>query len=261
MNRISQVAEQLLGEQNRFKRVPKWTWLLIAILASWAMLHLVALSDSWNVRVTVVIDTPEGEKTGSSIWRIHHYTEPSFFPAQGGSFYKVDKGEAVVIDLGRRGKVFALLRGADSDIDYSHRVVLKVFPQRGRTPVGTMVLLDRSEYPMLVRFKNENDPKTVENVYGTEIVEKDGNPPPQGETIPQFLTKIHPALIDHVESDLGAGVRIKSVSLEIVEDPVSMRLKDILPWLSRTRGTLGGEDYTGVRIYQRLDVGDFQRGA
>lgn len=261
MKKILEILRSPLGKENGFKQAPKWMCFLFVILALWGMLHFVALFDSWTVRMTVVIDTPEGPKAGSSVWRIIHHSEPSFFPAQGGSFYKIDEGEAVVIDLGKRGTVFALLRGADGDADYGYHVALKVFPQRDNTPAGTQTVLDSSQYPMFVRFQNMDDPMTIENVYGTESMDKAGNPPPQGRVTPEMFRTFRASKADRFEQRLGAGVRVEKITLEVTDDSVSLQLKRHLPWLSKIRDrTLEGKTSTGLPLYSQLYTWDFLRG-
>src|SRR6218665_2890440 len=60
-------------------------------------------------KMTVTVETPEGIKTGSAVREAGRYTEPSILPDQGGVFYRVIGGEAVVVDLAERGVLFALI--------------------------------------------------------------------------------------------------------------------------------------------------------
>src|SRR5689334_19573264 len=62
-------------------------------------------------RVTVTVETPEGIKTGSAVREASMYHETSILPDQGGTFYNIAKGQAVAVDLGKRGVLFVLLGG------------------------------------------------------------------------------------------------------------------------------------------------------
>jgi hypothetical protein len=60
-------------------------------------------------RLTLVVETPEGERSGSSVTQ-----ETTSFPggltrAQGWALWTEFVGEAVVVDLGQRGLLFATL--------------------------------------------------------------------------------------------------------------------------------------------------------
>jgi hypothetical protein len=177
------------------------------------------------------------------------HSEPSIFPGAGGTSYRVTRGEAVVVDLGNRGLLFALLRGIDDDVDYSHHVALNVFPAREQTHIGAKVTLTPDQYPMFVRFKDLNNPRTVEEAIETE---------PTGSSYPQH-TRIKG---DHFELMFGKGVRLVQVTIETTNDPTKEEVRSVLPWLADISGkTLSGQ--TGVftnKLYDRLDTSDFYRG-
>jgi hypothetical protein len=251
--KILEIIKQLFGEENGFKQIPKWIWVVVVILAVWAMFHIGEPSDSWNVRMTVEIATPEGVKTGSSVWRIHHDNEPQILPNQSGAYY-VDRGEAIEIDLGRRGIVFALLRGADLNVDYSHVIAFTVFPLGEKTPPGTVATLAPQQFPLFVHFKNMDDPRTVETVYGDILREK---------AIPSnnlFQKPTEQIRVNRMADVFGSGVAITSVSMEVTKDSPKLALQRILPWLSSLHGHLSGSTISGMQLFQYLSVDEFQRG-
>ena len=62
---------------------------------------------SWRYEVTITVDTPEGVKTGSAVHEISNSKGLFGFPDAGNP---ADiEGEAVVVDLGERGVLFALI--------------------------------------------------------------------------------------------------------------------------------------------------------
>ena len=139
---------------------------------------------SWNYKLTLVVETPEGQVVGSAVRKVYGYREPiilQFLPSASYAHADV-KGEAVVVDLGQRGVLFALLtasNGVNGDAKY---IVFRGFPfhwkdATGETHIGGSELtsegiryyrslkgrkeLALEKLPMLVRFRDIKDPKTV----------------------------------------------------------------------------------------------------
>ena len=79
------------------------------------------IPSTWNYRITVEIDTPEGIKSGSAVRKVVATLQPKVTPETKQVSHRV-YGEAVVIDLGKRGVVFALIG--------SHEEVYKAFPEK-----------------------------------------------------------------------------------------------------------------------------------
>ncbi|MDI6837810.1 MAG: hypothetical protein QMD99_19150, partial [Rhizobiaceae bacterium] len=77
----------------------------------------------WRQKLTVTVDTPAGQRTGSSVVSVNVYDTPSWwglgdFAGAGGSSLS---GEAVTVDLGGGRFLFALLK------DYSFETARKTF--------------------------------------------------------------------------------------------------------------------------------------
>ncbi len=112
-------------------------WLVfLSVVALLGVAYAAVISKgSWRYRMTVTVETPEGLKTGSAVREIVaikvHGTKVS------GSA-KVSKGEAVVVDLGKRGVLFALITGGKFGPDYGHSIVFDAFrfEHGGLTPEG-----------------------------------------------------------------------------------------------------------------------------
>ncbi len=147
-------------------------------------------------RVTVEIETPEGIKIGSAVREVGAYTEPSILPDQGGTSYNITKGEAVVVDLGQRGVVFALLGG-----DREARVVSRAIRLEGKQ---LPFELQQKDYPQFVFFRDRYDPKTVEPLLEFSLC-------PDEKKLPQ---KIRCIKEDMFAPKLGEGVKLKSVLVE-----------------------------------------------
>jgi hypothetical protein len=248
-------------------KIPKTIWVLaglvVAIYMAWSMAYP---SGSWRYRMTVSVETPEGIKTGSAVREVHAYTYPQLLSTTMGHVY-VRKGEAVVVDLGKRGVLFALIGE-----DYGWRIVYNSFPFPGSSPAettGTTVRYYRSlktgnvtltpeQYPMFVRFEDLNDPRTVKNIYETGwCLENDSN----GTCIKEgFHVKA-----DRFEEMFGMGVRLKEVTIEMTDDPVTRDVQKYLPWLPNYYNQkFDGQRYETIKANNRfansLAAGAFTTG-
>jgi hypothetical protein len=112
------------------------------------------------------------------------------------------------------------------------------------------------DYPMLVRFRDLTNPKTVERLCYT-VHPCDANPEALSRTRALGL-----------EEAFGKGVRINEVTIEMTHEPVTWGEVDkLLPWFkarrqAKTKGPIGGtpekpfEDPTGTWLTSK----DFARG-
>ena len=219
-----------------FKALSIFGILLLLAAAVAAATGLTPITGTWRYKMTVEVETPEGLKTGSAVREVDVVLEPrpGYTPYPYHSVVKV-KGEAVVVDLGKRGVLFALM-----DVDGSYQAVFRAFPgPPGLTPQGVLYYRDlknakatlSKQYPTFVRFRDINDPKTVEVIY------------------PAKDTTVQNALGGGPEKDFqdrfGKGVKLKEVTIETTNDPVTVGITAILPWLltraqQHVKGYLGG---------------------
>ena len=196
-------------------------------------------SETLLYRVTASVETPEGIKTGSAVCEASHYYETSFFPGQGGTSYNIVKGEAVVVDLGKRGILFAL--NGHNEI----RPVSQLFRDKAKKSKITLAIED---YPIFVRFRDLNDPKTIENVRSADEIEKIRQEDPKRPLI-------------SFKDAFGIGVNVKEVTIEVAFDPVTDMIEKYLPWVSMIGGgNLGGGKFNGEEWYERLSRSEFKKG-
>ena len=186
-----------------------------------------------RIRVTVEVETTQGVKSGSSVWEI--VSQRPLFVIQGISGGgTVLFGEAIVVDV-PGGPIFALRKGAESDENIVTQMVDALLPYTSsgnfdtffgavrklgnvwftnykadlphisnysdvyREYIGKPLFINN--WPMFVRFRNINDPSSVE-------------------------------LVD----PKAAGV--KRIWLETTTDLVTAKLDKILPWLPTYIGSL-----------------------
>lgn len=194
---------------------------------------------SLRYRLTIHIETPEGVKSGSTIQEVFHP------PADSENIYNphnqgVPRGEAAYIDLGERGTVFAIMPDPPNARNRFFGLIRGVFPtvpeihdqlrfqellQHYNDLSGVKDEVPPGFYPMFVRFRDINDPKTIELVYER----KDGS----RKDMEQVDT-------DRFQEFFGKGVRIKNMTLEMTDDPYEWKLGTKLPWIE----TMSEKDVT-----------------
>lgn len=185
---------------------------------------------SLKYRLTINIETPEGVKSGSTVQEIFYP------PADNENIYNpynqgVPRGEAAFIDLGERGTVFAIMQDPANARNRFLGLIRTVFPtvpivhdqsryqevlQHYNDLSGVKDEVPPEHYPMFVYFKNINDPQSIELVYER----KQGS----RKDMKQVDT-------DRFEEVFGKGVRIKSMIMEMTDDPLEWKLGSKLPWI------------------------------
>ena len=204
---------------------------------------------SWRYKMTVEIDTPEGVKSGSAVREITVVYTPKSSTRAKPHRKRSIKGEAVVIDLGEKGKVFATL-----GVDYALTIIYKAFPVpfaaqsiEGLEYYSQLkdkkVVLDEKLFPRMVMFENLNNPATVNPVYG----------------------RTRTTVNDQFKERFGKDYGIKQVIIETTNDNVTWGLIDIFPWLpnyynKRLDGNRYGTIDSKNRVANGLASGSFSAG-
>lgn len=166
-------------------------------------------------------------------------------------------GEAVVIDLGKRGVLFALLKGPKFGEDYHYMVLYDALPSGagGHSPTGieyysnlkdAKATLTFEQYPMLVTFKDLNDPKTVTPALEVKPL---GSNPRHGFKIEA----------NHFEELFGKGVKLQQITIEMTTEPVTWGLDTYLNWLASLKGGYLHGGPTSRVSPLGLHGGNFQR--
>lgn len=195
-------------------------------------------SASWRYKITVEVETPEGIKTGSAVREVHAISSIKIGDTGGGAAGV--EGEAVIVDMGGHGVLFATIGE-----DFGYRVMFMAFPfsKGGLTKEGMEYyshlknakasLLAINQLPRFVMFRNLNDPLSVK------------------------LVDIH-----NLSKDFGEGVRIKDITIETTDDPITWGVADkYLHWLSEITANIDGSKITTSGfLANRLDVGQFKKG-
>ena len=202
--------------------------------AAFAVFQFSYKSYSWRYKITVTVETPEGEVSGSAVREMSNSKPIIDLPDVGNPANM--RGEAVVVDLGERGVLFALI-GDGSDLEF-----YGTFPtpnDGGSTPegikyyallpVGTKADLGTDRYIKLVTFTDMDDPKSVALVYGKGVCAWAKEPPAECEGVMKSGTY---TAVNRFEELFGEGVRLKGITLEITDEPVTWGVVD--EWLPKT---------------------------
>ena len=175
---------------------------------------------TYKYRLSATVDTPQGERQGHSVIAVWWRGANPVFGTQGSAGFTV-KGEAVAVDLPDNQTLFVLLtRPGDQDwAAYNHESVklaepedssraaymAKIAADRGVHPLNRrrkVATEDSDNYPYFVRFKDINDPKSVEQV----------DP-------------------DNLAKSFGTGVKLKSLTVQMTDEPVTVGIEKRLGWL------------------------------
>lgn len=213
-------------------------------------------SSRYRQKITVVVDTPNGVRTGSSVIEVGYAEKPAWAQSFGGNGFWA-RGEAVAVDLGKGKTLFALLsppvqRGADLAW-YQSRLIMDalragavsdpVIPSKsidysvaahqaiGRSNVE--LILPISLYPTLVTFRDNLTPASVENIDPNDL-----------------------------SSKLGPDFQLKAITVKVTDEPVSFGIEKKLPWLrEHDYGLLNGdrfEDFRKQEFSAHVRRGDFR---
>lgn len=174
-------------------------------------------SGSFRYKLTLVVDDNGKQYTGSSVVEVYRQDTTKVFGNSFGGYGYHITGEVAVVDLGKKGVLFALLKGDQTrnpeHFGYSEpqAIALRAFSKAGYVIDDMRHLnqykpktnLDFSLLPMLVRFRDINDPKTVERVDPNDL-----------------------------EKSFGSGVRLVSAEIEITDSWVTSGIENIISKIS-----------------------------
>jgi len=195
-------------------------------------------------RLTVEVETPEGVKSASGVMAVH----PDRSYSRGGK--TSTKGDAVFVDLGGGKNLVALLAHNDKSLE-----------------------LDEINYVALRAYK-----AAERNATFNQMSQMTGTVPVKGEVIPVLVSFTDPAdpgtarvvSPEGVEAVLGKGIRLRTISAEVVPngvwpldfggplgDPVTRGIEAKLPWLSGADNAAGRAlQAAGLRSGEAIDSKD-----
>lgn len=210
----------------------------LVVLAGCAALTVPACAPSlpdYRYRLTVEVDTPDGVRTGSSVIQVASHVSSQYSLAPGDVTTQVT-GEAVKVDLPGGKTLFALLPKPDSAEGANAYALDALIPRpwvgsdeyiadvnvlARRRDVG---VLPSSDWPMLVTFSDIHDPTTIARINPTDL-----------------------------GAHFGAGVKIRRITVQITDEPVTTGIEKRLEWLPRVYQRIGPDFQP-----EGIPVGNFQ---
>lgn len=181
--------------------------ILIAIILPLLALTGCGKNYDWNQKLTVKVETPDGEKSASSVMSAQLTdTHGPFVPAEANGVSFQLRGEAIVLEVSSGRYLFVLLKGVPA-------LNWLVYSKMDSTKAGALlesgddggageVALQRDQYPLLVTFDDINDPASVK--------------------------RVNPA---NLEATFGPGYRLKGITLALTREPVTKgKVEKLLGW-------------------------------
>lgn len=210
------MSHLLVSFVRRFFCGLKTECLRFAAFGSCVLLLGCASTGSWHQRLTVKVMTPEGPVSGESVMGVEFRVPPEALANSGVFNFSTDEyGEAVVVDLGDGRYLFALLDGSPDglagqlreayrDIYDAHRASGYGRYIRKVKADGTVRVLPKHAWPMLVSFEDVTDPASV--------------------------FEVDP---DDLEAVFGEGYAVERLTVEVTDQPVTEgAVEAVLGWLN-----------------------------
>jgi hypothetical protein len=220
------------------------------------LLYMVAYpSQTLRYRLTLEAEIDGQPKIGASVIQVTYSKQPKIRSELAIGY----RGEAVVLDLGSRGTLFALLRAGNDSRSIPETIVFRAFGFPGGIfPQGSVEDLLKeirqlsgkrelplTSLPMLVRFRDINDPMTVEQVDPLDIAKSFG----VGTTLLRATLEIVPTGIWPFNS------------YGITGEPMTAGIEKRLPWLTGLTSNIDGTSSTSSNVLSNvLHIGNFKRG-
>jgi hypothetical protein len=222
---------------------------LVKLVAAAALIPLAGCNSTprkIHYRLTLDVEAPEGLRSGSSVVQVVMNYNDGLLKGMGNLVNPTFQGEATVVDLGNRGLLFCLLT-ADSQRSLSARdpsyLVSSMLPNQDRTERLTSFYdsliqhkpkadVPLGKLPLLVRFRDVNDPKTAERVYPSNLA-----------------------------ANFGQGVKLVRATIEITDAPVTMGIEKRLSWIADLNGSIGKNMALPYRnLLNEVSDGSFRQG-
>jgi len=220
------------------------------IAALYVIYKIIYPTYSWNQKLMVEVETPEGIVSGSSVVKFT-FENTIRIGSIGGSNSSVE-GEATIVALPKGRFLFVLLGrpGAMAEVSYKEAILgnpdarvkdMKNYYSKIED-IRESVPLKRSHYPLFVTFDDLDDPASVKRVDPNDL-----------------------------EASVGEGYNLKSVTLEITDEEISEeKIVDLLPWFNWPRekflnsgngqNPLRSRGYKGEKGYGTISKTMFKRG-
>lgn len=200
-----------------------WARSLLGLFAALALAGCGSSLPSIYYRLTVIVDTSEGRRSGSSVVEFHSNYSPAFPGPEAQGVKSFVRGEATPVKLVDGRYIFAVLRWGQvdgtlpmlvesfadlvpprsptSDGDEINRQIMEQI--RGLAKLRATRPVNPKHYPALAYFDDLSKPETIHAISAQP-----------GDVI-------------------APGVRLVKMTLEITDGPATQQIRSILPWVDR----------------------------
>ena len=171
-------------------------------------------TSSYRFRLTIEVDTPQGLRTGSTVYQIEAGRNWAPLPDMNSRYIRT-YGEAASVDLGNGAKLFSLLKTTSQFEELSGLSLVsldKHYLKDEYDPIDAAERLDDADsaravvpiedYPLLVAFPDPSDHTSMVMVDPRDAA-----------------------------ATLGPRYAIQRIVVELTDDPVPDTIKQQLPWL------------------------------
>lgn len=208
--------------------------------------------NSYRFKMTVDVETPEGLRSGSSVYEVKGIGTRDLITGGKGTRTEL-RGEAVAVDLPGGKTLFALIKTVRKDLAVMSMATLDPAFRNNKVESAHRISsgdgiespedVTPLDYPLLVSFKNIADPKSAERVDPINLV-----------------------------ASFGVGYALRKITVEVTNERVTNRIEQRLPlpfwqaWsqihkqeMSRNGGVMKNQYFTSLAGELRKD--DFITGA
>ena len=195
---------------------------LIHVLLLFALLPALASCGArryyWKQKLTVVVETPDGDKSGSAVSSVY-LNVGGWRPLSQTGMDEQFKGEAVAVELAPGKYVFVLLEGMR---DIATLVYGETFFKKEDVNLKR-VQRSPSEEPLWAFLESPQPAKRVRpKFYPRMVTFQDINKPASVRLVDPY----------NLAASFGPGYRIKSMTIEITDEPVTKgQINKVLGWL------------------------------
>lgn len=215
-----------------------WKILILIILLPLAYWFFFWPHYSWHQKMTIEVEKDGQVYTGSSVSSVFwNRNIISVVLGQGAAWLPEIKGEAVVVELPENKYLFALLNYSGNTEFTANLATRILFSSKQRVwgndkfqavlvaKTGAPLTVPLDNYPLLVTFTDIDDPASVE--------------------------KVNPS---NLEATFGPGVELKSLTLEITDEPVTRgRVEKVLGWIQQYYNIMfDGSRYESIKSNNRF---------
>ncbi len=217
----------------------------------------------YNYKMTIYIDTSDGEKAYSSV-RSVEVSETSSIVDSAGTRQTSDlEGEAVIIDHPNGRTYYALLnRVGNLDFakfvpSYAFEPYLGVYEPLSRGGAGEAKQRSEERYRRMISLEGPRPlPRTMPD---RDRHRGDG----ERQTWPSFVTFDDPSRPESVREVTPDSLRVRRITIEITDEDPTSGIEQRLPWLDEYYDKMldGARLHDGTPFANNLSTADFRSGS